>query len=133
MVRVLRDGGMLVESHGAHFKPTASDAEWLGELNAKGWVGLSKDKAISFSPLAVATIMTSGAKLFICVGKATHYRLARNILHSRHKLDQFVRKHNQPFIARLYMAPDHKYEREKAGEIKMWKTRTEWLEEQRSR
>lgn len=120
---------MEVEAHGTHFRPTAEDHKWLGRLAKSGWVGISKDDRIRYSPLAVETVMRSGSKLFIAIGTYTHEKLAQNILHSRHKLDQFVRKHRDPFIARLYMAPEHKFDRGKGGEIKMWKTAAQWRAE----
>ena len=129
MVRILRDGGMQVEAHGTHFRPTAHDHEWLGPLARNGWVGITKDDRIRYSPLAVETVMRSGSKLFIAIGTYTHERLARNIFHSRHKLDQFVRKYSEPFIARLYMAPEHKFDQGRAGEIKVWKTEAQWRAE----
>jgi hypothetical protein len=122
---------MLIEPHEDHFRHNAADEKWLAALNSRAWIGLTRDKSIQLSELAVTALMSSGSKLFVCVGTHSHEKLARNILHSRHKLDQFVRKHRYPFIARLYMAKPERFERGKGGEIKMWKTEAEWLRETR--
>ena len=42
----LRAAGWNVELHDEHFPENAKGEEWLVEVGAKGWVVLTKDKAI---------------------------------------------------------------------------------------
>jgi|GEM_PF-3415894 len=46
MVRALRDDGCSVEWHGDHFEDTAEDPVWISYAAARGWVILTKDKAV---------------------------------------------------------------------------------------
>jgi uncharacterized protein with PIN domain len=42
----LREAGWNVELHDDHFKDDTPDEKWLEEVGKKGWVVLTKDKAI---------------------------------------------------------------------------------------
>jgi hypothetical protein len=122
---------MTVHPHNTHFpdKPP-TDPEWLAYIARRRWIGLSADKEMSLSELAVRTLMTSNARAFICIGagKFGFANMARNIVYSRHRMEQFVHKHRRaPFIARLYMPSKEDHELQKAGPIKMYLTYEEWL------
>jgi len=75
-------------------------------------------------------VMRARVRLFVLIGAWSHERLAQNVVHSIHKLHQFLSKHSrygEPFIARLYMAPEHKFGRGKGGELKQWLLYQDWL------
>jgi hypothetical protein len=43
----LRNAGLTVEIHDAHFAPDALDVDWLPQVGARQWVVLTKDANIS--------------------------------------------------------------------------------------
>ena len=55
----LRAAGFVVEEHSAHFADDAPDSEWLGEAGRRGWVVLTKDKAVRRNALELAAIILS--------------------------------------------------------------------------
>jgi len=60
----LRAAGFHVEEHSAHFANDAPDVEWLGEAGRRGWVVLTKDKAVRRNALELAAILASGVACF---------------------------------------------------------------------
>ena len=77
-------------------------------------------------------VMRANVRLFVLVGAWGHDKLAQNVVNSIHKLHQFLHKYSrygEPFIARLYMAAEHKVDRGKGGEIKKWLLNKEWPKE----
>jgi len=71
--------------------------------------------------------MEAGVKLFVMIGRHPHARLAKNFVHSLSRVEKRVREVEDPFIARLYMAPDADFEEGRSGEVRLWLTRAEWL------
>src|SRR5688572_10687631 len=67
----LRAAGLKVERHDDHFDALTADPQWIGKVGRKGWVALTLDARIRYSPLAVATLLESGARLFVIVGRLT--------------------------------------------------------------
>ena len=118
---------MQVEPHNVHFPNTVPDDHvWLGLCGNKGWVGLSRDKEMGWKDIVVRTIMNQRVKAFVCIGKHPHARIAENLVNSMHRMDRLVRKHRDPFIARLYMANEDERRRRKAGNVRMWLTYAAW-------
>jgi excisionase family DNA binding protein len=66
---LLAEAGIQVERHDVHFGPTTSDADWLAEIGRRGWVAVTRDSRIRYSPLALSVLMQSGVRLFVLVGK----------------------------------------------------------------
>lgn len=126
VVRILRKKGIRVECHDDHFPETARDDEWLGVCGARGWVPLTKDTRIQYSPLAQRTIMEADVHLFVMIGRYSHARLARNFVNSLARVETRVRQAQGSFIARLYMAPEERFEAGKSGQVKLWLTEDEW-------
>lgn len=73
--------------------------------------------------------MQSEVQLFVMIGQYTHKRLAQNFVHSRSRVEAWVRRYDEPFIARLYVPTEKRFEQQKAGELRMWLTYEQWLEE----
>lgn len=97
----LREFGVRVEQHDDHFGPQTPDAEWIGEIGRRGWVAVTRDARIRYSPLALGTLMESGARLFVMVGKLTTTEAVELFLRSLGLVERLVRKENQPFIAKI--------------------------------
>jgi predicted nuclease of predicted toxin-antitoxin system len=64
VVNALREAGALIEHHGDHFKQNAPDTEWLPVVGDRGWVVLTKDKAIAKNQLELMAIARSEVKVF---------------------------------------------------------------------
>ena len=47
IVGALRDAGHQAEAGDDHFETNAEDAVWLPEIGKRGWILLTKDKAIA--------------------------------------------------------------------------------------
>ncbi len=118
--RHLRASGVRVERHDDHFDAeTTADEDWLAAVGARGWVALSHDKRIGYSPLAKTAIMSAGVRLLVVIGQTPHRELAENFVASMAKIRRFLARHQGPFIARVY--------REQQG-LEMWLTYDEWLQ-----
>jgi hypothetical protein len=68
---ILREAGVRVEQHDDHFAPDTLDEEWIGEVGRRGWIAITRDARIRYSPLALSVLMESGTQLFVLVGKLT--------------------------------------------------------------
>jgi predicted nuclease of predicted toxin-antitoxin system len=64
IVTDLRAAGFTVEEHGAHFADDAPDAEWLAEAGRRGWIVLTKDKAVRRNALELAAIIAGNVTCF---------------------------------------------------------------------
>ncbi len=97
----LKAAGLQVERADDHFRNTTPDEEWLPEVGRRGWVALTRDERIRYSPLAQTALMTSGAHLFVIVGKLTADEAAIVFLRHRLKVERLVASHSQAFIAKV--------------------------------
>ena len=68
---LLRAAGVRLERHDDHFGPDTPDEEWIGEIGQRGWIAVSRDARIRYSPLALSVLMEYGTQLFVLVGKLT--------------------------------------------------------------
>ncbi|HEX3914042.1 MAG TPA: hypothetical protein VHW71_11075 [Steroidobacteraceae bacterium] len=59
----LRKAGLQIERHDDHFGPETLDDEWIGEIGLRGWIAITRDARIRYSPLALSVLMTFGAQL----------------------------------------------------------------------
>jgi hypothetical protein len=130
VVRILRAAGLRVEPHHSHFPPGTDDHVWLAGVAARGWIPITKDDRIRYSPLAKAVIMEMGVQLFVCIGDWPHVQLAENLVNSLARVERHLQKERQPFIARVYMAKsEDRFSKGKGGEVKLWLTHAQWVEE----
>ena len=97
----LRAAGLRVERHDDHFGQLTPDPEWISEIGRRGWVALTRDTRIRYSPLAVETLMVSGARLFVIVGRLTTEEAAAIFLRQRKRVERLLRKESKPFIGKI--------------------------------
>jgi hypothetical protein len=97
----LRAAGLWVERHDDHFGQLTPDPEWIGEIGRRGWIALTRDTRIRYSPLAVETLMESGARLFVIVGRLTTAEAAAIFLRQRKRVERLLRKESRPFIGKI--------------------------------
>jgi hypothetical protein len=111
----LRAAGVTVERHDDHFGQLTPDPEWIGEIGRHGWVALTRDARIRYSPLAVATLMESGARLFVIVGRLTTEEASAIFLRQQKRVERLLRKESKPFIGKI-----------RRDTVDVWLRRTEW-------
>jgi len=107
--------GLKVETHDHHFGPLTPDAEWLATVGEKGWLAITRDARIRYSPLALRTLMESGAKLFILVGKLSTAECAGLINHHRRRIESLAASEPGAFIAKI-----------RRDGIHLWTNRKTW-------
>jgi hypothetical protein len=98
---MLRAAGLRVERHDDHFDQLTPDSEWIAEIGRRGWVAVTRDKRIRYTPLALETLMTSGARLFVIVGRLTNEEAAETFVRQSKKAENLLRKESKPFIAKI--------------------------------
>ena len=97
----LRQAGLQIEQHDDHFGPETLDEEWIGEIGRRGWVAITRDARIRYSPLALSVLMESGTQLFVLVGKLTTAEAAETFFKWQEKVAAAVRSEREPFIAKI--------------------------------
>lgn len=119
--QILRDAGLTVERHADHFRHDTPDAEWLQEVGRRGWYVLTHNRRIRYTPNELEAVMTHGVGMFVLVGQATHAELAANVVRTANKVDRFIRRHDRPFIAKIYRPSAPLPGREpKPGRVELW-------------
>jgi hypothetical protein len=99
---VLRASGLHVELHADHFADDADDQTWISEVGQRGWVVLTKDKAISRRPVELHAVKTARVRMFtLATGDMTGEQMAGVFVANRLKMGRFIKKHPPPFIARV--------------------------------
>ncbi|MGH1396088.1 MAG: hypothetical protein ACRAVC_18970 [Trichormus sp.] len=116
----LRSAGIAIEIHDDHFVQDAKDEEWLPEVGKRGWVVLTKDGKISRNSLERIAVAGAHIKMFALASQGlSGDNMATIFLESIPLIQEFVRKHPAPFIAKVY--------RDKR--ISLWKDSQTLLEE----
>jgi PIN domain-containing protein len=98
---LLRAAGVRLERHDDHFGADTPDEEWIGEIGRRGWIAVSRDARIRYSPLALSVLMESGTQLFVLVGKLTTAEAAETFLKWRERIVETVVSEREPFIAKI--------------------------------
>lgn len=108
----LRNSGIAVEIHDDNFGQNAQDVDWLPEIGRREWVVLTKDARISKNHLERMAVTNAGISMFTLASQNLSGKEMANIfLKSVSKMQEFVRKHPAPFIAKVY----------RDGRVEMWK------------
>ncbi len=129
--QVLSEAGLHVEKHDDHFSDNNTpDDVWLSMVGQNGWFAISRDKHIRYRKNERDAVMQAGVGLFLIVGQAPHRVLAENFVDCIHKIEQFLNRHDPPFIAKVYQPPSEQLLRgsRKKGSVKLYLSHEEWLE-----
>ncbi len=98
----LRASGLNVEFHADHFADDADDQTWISEVGQRGWVVLTKDKAISRRPLELRAVETARVRMFtLATGNMTGEQMAKVFAAQRLSMGRMIKKCPPPFIARV--------------------------------
>jgi hypothetical protein len=139
IVTDLRSSGIAIEIHDDHFAKDAIDVDWLPEVDQRKWViltggnaeetsaystpVLTKDARIGRNHLERMAVTNAGIKMFTLASQNLSGRdMADIFLESITKMQEFVRKHPAPFIAKVY----------RDGRVEMWKDAQTLLDESKS-
>ena len=119
---ILKSGGLTVERHGDHFAPDTADEVWLETVGKRGWIALTHDRRIRYKPNERDAVTRHGVALLVIVGAAPFSDLARAFVVSVPVIEQFLRRHQPPFIAKVYRpAPAETARRSTApGRVEIW-------------
>jgi predicted nuclease of predicted toxin-antitoxin system len=100
IVLALRKAGFQVEEHAAHFADDAPDAEWLSEAGRRGWVVLTKDKAIRRNALEHAAIVAAKVACFsLGHGNLKSEQMAQAFVAARVRMEKALRRHGPSMTA----------------------------------
>jgi hypothetical protein len=61
----LREAGAVIEVHADHFAPDAPDEAWLAAVGERGWVVITKDKAIRHRETELAALKAARVAAFV--------------------------------------------------------------------
>lgn len=98
---LLRAAGLRVERHDDHFGQLTSDHEWIAQVGRRGWVAITRDKRIRYSPLALDTLTESRARLLVIVGRLTTEEAAGVFVRHQRRIETLLRKETAPFIGKV--------------------------------
>lgn len=122
IVEKLRGAGITVEIHDDHFEKNAPDVDWLPEVGSRGWVVLTKDKMIGKNLLEKTAVTRANIKMFTFASQnISGGDMVTILLKAIVSMQEFVRKHPAPFIAKIY----------RNGQLDMWKDNEMLAEELR--
>lgn len=125
----LRRAGITIHRQRDHFADDVDDDVWLPIIAERGWISLSFDKAIRKNELERHAVFSSGARLILLTGaNATAIEQARNFINTYDKIQDFVTRHQAPFIARVRRpSPTTDIGLGKPGYIEMMMSHDDWV------
>jgi hypothetical protein len=120
--KILEDAGLAVERHRDYFAPDAADEQWLALVGRKGWVALTHNSRIRYTPNEKQAAISHGVRLLVIIGQAPYPELAKSFVATRARIETFLQKHEPPFIAKVYPASPADLARNPSasGNIVLW-------------
>ena len=107
IAEALRDAGVQVETHDAHFSQDAKDEEWLNIAGTKKWIVLTKDDRIRYRETERSALLNAGVRAFVLTAKdLTGREIGEIFVKSLHKIQRLISKYRGPFIARITRGGD---------------------------
>ena len=92
------------QRHHDLFRPDGPDEQWLEYCGTKGRIAITHDQRIRHKINERESVMRHGVALLIVIGKAPYPELAKSFVTTLSKIESFLDKHEQPFIAKVYRA-----------------------------
>ena len=119
---ILQHAGLTVERHADHFIHNAPDEEWLAEISRRGWIALTHNRRIRYTPNQLRAVIDHRASLLVIVGHAAFPDLAHAFVVTLPRIERFLKRHEPPFIAKVYRpSPAETVRRATApGRIELW-------------
>jgi predicted nuclease of predicted toxin-antitoxin system len=92
--------GVLVEIHDDHFAPDTADYVWLSSVAQRGWVILTKDKAIRYRKNERAAVEEASGRVFVLTaGNITGTEIAAAFVEALPRIRRLSTNQAPPFIA----------------------------------
>ncbi len=119
---ILHDAGLQVERHADHFLHNAPDGEWLAEVSRRGWIALTHNERIRYTPNELQAVIDHRATLLVIKGHAPFPDLAQAFVATLPRIERFLERHQPPLIAKVYRpTPAETARRPIAlGRIELW-------------
>jgi hypothetical protein len=103
----LRSAGAVVEVHDEHYPQDQEDVDWLPKVGARGWLVLTKDKAIRRNELEINALMTAGVGAFILsAGGLSGPSMGAVFVKALTKMLRIAATRTRPFVAAVTAAGD---------------------------
>lgn len=100
MPDTLRRAGMQAEAHDDHFPPDTPDGVWLSAVGKRGWIVITKDKAIRHRASELQALRDARVSAFVVTAKGLKGdEIGAMLVRVRDKLQRFVLGNPRPFIA----------------------------------
>ena len=100
MVTRLRSEGLRVEAHDDNFAPDTTDEEWLTQAGQRGWIVLTKDKAIRRNHLEREALVAAGVACFMLGrGDLSADQMARAFIAALPRMQRVLRRYDAPLAA----------------------------------
>ena len=119
---VLKASGIAVEPHHEHFRHDTPDEEWIPSVARRGWVAITRDRHIRYKPNELKAVREAQLGLIVLVGKVPTGELARNFVLTADRIERFLARTDQPFIAKVFRASTAELASnpDAAGRIELW-------------
>ena len=119
---ILEKAGLAVERHRDHFLHDAPDVQWLEEVARRGWIALTHNKRIRYTPNEKEAVMQFGVRLLVIVGDAPHPELAKSFVATAQAIEQFLSGRPGPFIAKVKRPTPSELEKDALapGRVELW-------------
>jgi hypothetical protein len=119
---ILREAGLRVERHRDHFSPDAADEVWLAEIGARGWVAITHNSRIRYTPNEKNAVIRYRVRLLVVIGSARYADLARSFVATIPRIEAFLTRNAAPLIAKVYRASPGELAKNPsaAGRIEAW-------------
>ena len=104
---ILREHGLRIEVHDDHFRPDASDPEWLSEVGARGWVVVTIDRRIRYRQLEWLAFKAGMLRAFaFSSGNLRAEEMAAIFVKALPKIMRFLDEEQAPFLATITKSGD---------------------------
>jgi PIN like domain len=96
----VRAAGFQIEEHSVHFADNAPDSEWLAGAGRRGWVVLTKDKAVRRNALEWAAILAERRGLLLSRPRELKAeQMAQVFVAARARMEKALRRYDPPMTA----------------------------------
>jgi hypothetical protein len=100
IAKVLKANGQQVEVLADHFRLDCDDTVWLAEVGRRGWVVLSKDKAIRRRSVERNAVVAAGVYMFVLTsGEMSAAQMAAAFASAVKRIRKVVRDYEPPVLA----------------------------------
>jgi hypothetical protein len=96
--------------------------EWLAAAARRGWIVLTHNQRIRYTPNELAAVIRHGVSLLVIVGRAPYPELAPSFVKSLPRVERFLNRYQPPFIGKVYRpTPEESAKNPSApGKVDLW-------------